>query len=80
MADVSLYQVGKVLGVNSVSTMAPQVGLTWPPPPPISVKHMVGSPRTLQNKVLQPAVDDSRWHPPRGQRDPQYQQRRHLYR
>ena len=50
MPDVSLYQVGKVLGVNSVSTMAPQVGLTWPPPPPISVKHMVGSPRTLRTK------------------------------
>lgn len=52
MAEVSLYQVGKVLGVNQVSKMAPQVGLTWPPPPPISVKNIIRSPRALQTKTF----------------------------
>ena len=51
MTEVSLYQVGKVLGAKQVSSMAPQVGLKWPPPPPVSVKNLMNSPRTLQTKT-----------------------------
>ncbi|MGH9355141.1 MAG: hypothetical protein ACRD10_03340 [Terriglobia bacterium] len=40
MDNISLRQSAQLLGSNAVSGMAQQVGLQWPPPPPISVRNL----------------------------------------
>jgi predicted acylesterase/phospholipase RssA len=37
----SLRSASRVLGANSVSAMAQELGLHWPPPPPISVRDLI---------------------------------------
>jgi hypothetical protein len=39
--SLSLRWAARFLGRNSVSEMAPLVGLHWPPPPTISVRHLI---------------------------------------
>jgi hypothetical protein len=39
--SLSLRWAARFLGRNSVSEMAPLVGLHWPPPPTVSVRHLI---------------------------------------
>ena len=41
MAYISLRQIDQLLASNTVSGMAQEVGLQWPPPPPISLRNLV---------------------------------------
>src|ERR1700693_6186801 len=58
MADISLKQVGRVLGSTTMSGIAQKMG-QWPPPPAISFRDLASS------KCLTQHYDDARtgWNP-----------------
>ncbi len=49
MANLSLLQLAKTLGSNTVSGMARKMGQKWPPPPPISVRSLFALPAPPNN-------------------------------
>jgi hypothetical protein len=50
VAHISLRGFSRVLGSGTVSVMARKAGLTWPPPPPVSVRNLAN----LAGLPLQP--------------------------
>ena len=70
MGNISLLETGQLLGSNTVSGMAPKVGLKWPPPPPISVRKVVAlTPSAIAQKYAALGGPAGKMGPPTGAED-----------